>query len=152
MLAGQLDHYMELNVANINRYALGGGSLSNPLAARSSFISSTTFTSFKDSNYEKLGETNVLDGLSKMINLLYDLVKSNKNISYLNGIDAYNSKNRHYVDLVYLGSIYDILTGKGIYVANKDDMFDLNNPTNYFKGASGQVFSYSSVASIISAS
>lgn len=151
LLAGQLDHYMELNVANINRYT-AGGSLSNPLAARSSFISSTDFTPFKDSNYEKLGETNVLDGLSKMINLLYDLVKSNKNISYLNEIDAYNSKNRHYVDLVYLGSIYDAITAKGIYTANTNDMFDIKGNTNYMDGISGKEFSYSNVASIISAS
>ena len=150
LLAGQLDHYMELNVANINRYTVGG-SLSNPLATRSSFISSTTFTPFKESSYAKLDE-NALNGLSSMINLLYDLFDktgSAKDYSYLGKI---KDSNRHYVDLVYLGSIYDILTGKGIYVANKNDMFDLNNPTNYFKDASGQVFSYSSVASIISAS
>lgn len=151
LLAGQLDHYMELNVANINRYALGGGSLSNPLAARSSFISSTTFTSFKENNYAKLDEI-ALNGLSSMINLLYDLFDktgSVKDYSYLGKI---KDSNRHYVDLVYLGSIYDILATKGIYTANKNDMFDLNNPTNYFKDASGKVFSYSSVASIISAS
>lgn len=144
LLAGQLDHYMELNVANINRYT-GGGSLSNPLAARSSFISSTTFISFKEGDYAQLNDE-TLTGLSKMINLLYDLVNSNKDVSYIGTVDG------HYADLVYLGSIYDLLVAKGIYIANKDDMFDLNNPTNYFKDASGQVFSYSSVASIISAS
>lgn len=149
LLAGQLDHYMELNVTNINRYALGGGSLSNPLAARSSFISSTGFTPFKEGDYAQLKDSNVLDGLSKMINLLFDLVNSNKTVTYLGDI---KDANRHYVDLVYLGSIYDVITAKGIYTANKNDMFDLNNPTNYFKDASVQVFSYSSVASIISAS
>lgn len=149
LLAGQLDHYMELNVANINRYALGGGSLSNPLAARSTFISSTTFTPFKENNYAQLKDSNVLDGLSKMINLLFDLVNSNKTVTYLGDI---NNENRHYVDLVYLGSLYDILAGKGIYVANKNDMFDLNNPTNYINGHSNQAFMYSIVASIISAS
>ena len=148
LLAGQLDHYMQLNVTNINRYTVGG-SLSNPLAARSSFISSPTFTSFKEGDYAQLKDSNVLDGLSKMINLLFDLVNSNKTVTYLGDI---KDANRHYVDLVYLGSIYDLLVTKGIYVANKNDMFDLNNPTNYFKDASGQVFSYSSVASIISAS
>ena len=139
---------MQLNVTNINRYTVGG-SLSNPLAARSSFISSPTFTSFKEGDYAQLKDSNVLDGLSKMINLLFDLVNSNKTVTYLGDI---KDANRHYVDLVYLGSIYDLLVTKGIYVANKNDMFDLNNPTNYFKDASGQVFSYSSVASIISAS
>lgn len=149
LLAGQLDHYMELNVANINRYALGGGSLSNPLAARSSFISSTTFTSFKEGDYAQLKDSNVLDGLSKMINLLFDLVNSNKTVTYLGDI---NNENRHYVDLVYLGSLYDILAGKGIYVANTNDMFDIKGDTNYINTHSNQVFMYSSVASIISAS
>lgn len=149
LLAGQLDHYMELNVANINRYALGGGSLSNPLAARSSFISSTTFTSFKEGDYAQLKDSNVLDGLSKMINLLFDLVNSNKTVTYLGDI---NNENRHYVDLVYLGSLYDILAGKGIYVANTNDMFDIKGDTNYINTNSNQVFMYSSVASIISAS
>lgn len=144
ILAGQLDHYMKLNVTNINRYTVGG-SLSSPLATRSSFISSTSFTPFKENNYAQLNNE-TLSGLSNMINLLYDLVNSNKDVSYI------GTANGRYVDLVYLGSIYDLLVTKGIYVANKDDMFNLNNPTNYFKGASGQVFSYSSVASIISAS
>ncbi len=147
ILAGQLDHYMKLNVANINRYTVGG-SLSNPLAARSSFISSTTFTSFKENNYAKLDE-NALNGLSKMINLLFDLANSNKAVTYLGDI---NDTNRHYVDLVYLGSIYDLLVAKGIYVANTNDMFDIKGNTNYMDGVSGQVFKYSSVASIISAS
>lgn len=150
ILAGQLDHYMKLNVANINRYT-HGGSLSNPSASRYSFISSTTFTPFKENNYAQLNDE-TLTGLSKMINLLYDLVKSNKNISYLNEIDAYNSKNRHYVDLVYLGSIYDAITAKGMYTANTNDMFDIKGNTNYMDGISGKEFSYSNVASVISAS
>ena len=162
ILAGQLDHYMKLNVTNINRYTVGG-SLSNPSTSRYSFVSSaplTPPTSFKYSNYVQLN-VETLTSLSKMINLLHDLAASKKSIGYieLNYIDSCNESNRHYADLVYLGSIYDILSLDfpiyhitHIYVASQNDMFDIKGNTNYMDGISGKEFSYSNVASIISAS
>lgn len=150
IVSGQLDDLVSLNMGNINRYSVGG-SLSMPLTSRSSFLPSISPSSFRGEK-GALNKTGVeIANIKNMMYFMYDLAMSNNDVSYIDGLDMSNPSERIHSDIIYLGSIYDMLCSPSIFASKTNDMFDMKEPTNYLNGVGGQAFSYASIASIIAA-
>lgn len=154
ILSGQLDNLINLNKWNIDRFTPPmAGSLSDKFTSRIAFLPSTPYDSFRSEQYNlNVENMDSIKGIKHMISLIYDLSSSNKDVSYIESLDGFEPANKIYADIIYLGSIYDLLAvSSEIYSENNNDMFNMNADANYINGVGSQAFSYASVSSIIAA-